>query len=93
MINNGIQDIKQKTKDRATQTTIQIVGELRYSEMDNISCSTFDIRWVTFLTIRTSSEMKILLDASACEENHIILTKHQTKRRSRRIEHGCLGIS
>jgi hypothetical protein len=48
MINNGIQDNKQETKDRATQTTIQIVGELRYSEMDNSSCSTCETCCVTF---------------------------------------------
>jgi hypothetical protein len=44
---NEKQRIKQKTKDRETWTLQQIEGELRYSEMDNSSCSTCDTRCVT----------------------------------------------
>jgi hypothetical protein len=48
MINIGLQNIKQKTNDWATRTPRLIGGELRFSEIDSISCSTFDIRCVTF---------------------------------------------
>jgi hypothetical protein len=47
MRNNGLQYIKQKTKDRETRTLRQIEGELRYSEMNNSSSSTSDTRCVT----------------------------------------------
>ena len=47
MRNNGLQNIKQKTKDRETRTLRQIEGELRYSEMNNSSSSTSDTRCVT----------------------------------------------
>jgi hypothetical protein len=48
---------------------------------------------VLLLTTRTTSDMKILLDASICEDIHITLTKHKIKQRSRRIGNRFMGKS
>ena len=48
---------------------------------------------VLLLTTRTTSDMKIFLDASICEDIHIMLTKHKIKQRSRRIGNRFMGKS
>ena len=48
--NNDIQDINQKTTDRATRTPPTTGGELRRSGRQGSSCSTSNTRRVTLLT-------------------------------------------
>ena len=45
--NNNLQNITQKTKDRATRTPLKPGGELRCTERVNNFCSTCDTRRVT----------------------------------------------
>jgi len=45
--NNGLQNITQKTKDRATWRTLQTGCELKYSRRISSSCTTCDTRRVT----------------------------------------------
>jgi len=47
--NNDLQNIKQKTKDRATRTPLKTGCELRCSGKVSSSCSTCDIARVTIL--------------------------------------------
>ena len=53
--NNDIQNITQKTKDRATRTSLKTGGELVCSERVGISCSTYATRRVTLVTNPVSS--------------------------------------
>ena len=49
-INNDLQTITQKTKDRVTQTSLITVGELRCSGRVSSSCSTSEARRVNLVT-------------------------------------------
>jgi len=48
--NNDLQNIMQKTKDRASRTALQIGDELRYWGRVGSSCSTSGTRHVTLVT-------------------------------------------
>ena len=49
--NNDLQNITQKTNDRATGTPLKIEDELMCSEMVSRSCSTFSTRHFTDISV------------------------------------------
>ena len=73
--NNDIQNITQKTKDRATRTSLKTGGELMCSERVGSSCSTYATRRVTLVTnpvtIHGRRKSRILI---ATNGTHYILT-------------------
>jgi len=73
--NNDIQNITQKTKDRATRTSLKTGGELICSERVGSSCSTYATRRVTLVTNPvTSHERRKSRILIATNGTHYILT-------------------
>ena len=56
--NNNLQNTTNKTKDRATRTTLNSGGELRCSGMLISSCSTSDTRRVNLVTMMSHERGK-----------------------------------
>ena len=91
--NNDIQNITQKTKDRATRTSLKTGGELMCSERVGSSCSTYATRRVTLVTNPVTShgrrKSRILI---ATNGTHYILTDYHYLK-GLKLSIGSLSLS